>query len=121
MKSIGECNSALLKVCEKYSPKLCYEKEIYKLFVTYQNKQAEVVWPSKLKEIFFDFWDSEGRIFSDSVELYNDGESAANIPGYIGDVLHNFFEHETRLQTSGKLLKIKGLLFKKDDEWQTIF
>ncbi len=121
MESISECSNALVKVCEKYSPKVRYEKETYKLFATYQDKRAEVVWPSKLNEIFFDFWDSEERIFSDSVELYQEDELAANIPDYIGDVLYSFFEHETRLQTGDKPLKIQGLLFKKEGEWQTIF
>ncbi len=111
----------LLTVCEKYSPAICCEKEVYKILMTYKNKRAEVIWPSKLREVFFDFWDSEERIFSDSVEFYSKDEPITNMPIYIGNVLTNFFEHQTRLQQSGGWLKIEELLFEKDGRWQTVF
>ena len=110
----------LVNSLSSYAPRIGRDKEAYMLEASYKNKRALVVWPYPLMEIFFDLWDNNKKIFSESLEFY-ENENKEELAEYLIKILKNYFDHETRVETEGKLLKRQELQFKNGDEWVSVF
>ena len=110
----------LLTSLSGYEPTINWEKDAYNLKLEYKNKSTKVVWPYPLMEVFFDFWEGNKKIFSESFEFY-ENETNEELVEYLLEISNNFFSNETRIETFGKLLKRNELQFKKGEEWVSVF
>ncbi|MGD9170519.1 MAG: hypothetical protein PVI97_10740 [Candidatus Thiodiazotropha sp.] len=120
MERKPELERDLLGLLSAYSPAIEVENDAYQLSVLLAAKRAEVVWPYPLHEVFFDFWEGESKVLSESFEFY-EGESDAELIEYLCSVLSRFLTNNTRLQTQGKLLKTTELQYQQGGVWQSVF
>jgi hypothetical protein len=120
MERDKKLESDLITSLASYAPRISWEKDAYMLETSYKNKRALVVWPYPLMEVFFDLWENNKKIFSESFEFY-ENETNEELVEYLVNILKNYFDHETRVETEGKLFKHQELQFKKGDEWVSVF
>lgn len=103
-----------------YNPVLELEGDAYKLRLNQGDKHIKVTWPYPLMEVYFDFWDGETIVFSESFEFY-EKETDEELAEYITDVAKKYLTNQTRIITIGKLLKRKELQFNDGSEWISVF
>jgi hypothetical protein len=115
-----ELERELLELFSAFSAKIEIAKEAYQLSVCHGSKRAEVVWPYPLHEVYFDLWDGQSKVLSESFEFY-EGEPDSELVEYLGVVLDRFFNHPTRVQVQGRLLKRKDLQYQQGGVWCSIF
>ncbi|MCX2835088.1 hypothetical protein [Microbulbifer thermotolerans] len=110
----------LLETLSAFSPKIEVAKDAYQLSVSLHTKRAEIVWPYPLHEVFFDFWEEDCKVLSESFEFY-EGESDSELVEYLGSVLNRFFSNTVRVYVQGKLFKTKELQYQQGGLWQPVF
>jgi hypothetical protein len=103
-----------------YNPVLELEGDAYKLHLNQGDKRIKVTWPYPLMEVYFDFWDGETIIFSESFEFY-ENETHEELAEYLVDVAKKYLTNQTRTITIGKFLKRKELQFNDGSEWSPVF
>lgn len=105
---------------EGLAPVLSHSESAYELEASHGAKRAKVIWPVPLPQLFFEFYEGEALLFSDSAEYYA-GETLKEMAEEAIRVVGNFLSHETRLLKVGRLLKRPELQYEKDREWRSIF
>jgi hypothetical protein len=120
MERKPEIERELLGILGAFSPSIEVENDAYQLSVSLAAKRAEVVWPYPLHEVFFDFWEGDSKVLSESFEFY-EGESDSELVEYLCSVLNRFLANNTRLQTHGMLLKTTELQYQQGGVWQSVF
>ncbi|MEW8029834.1 MAG: hypothetical protein AB2792_09640 [Candidatus Thiodiazotropha sp.] len=120
MERKPELEGELLGLLSAFSPTIAVKNDAYQLSVSLAAKRAEVAWPYPLHEVFFDFWEADRKVLSESFEFY-EGESDSELIEYLCSVLNRFLANSTRLQTQGKLLKTTELQYQQGDVWQSVF
>ena len=115
-----EIERELLGLLRAFSPIIYVANDAYQLSVSSAAKRVEVVWPYPLHEVFFDFWDGDSKILSESFEFY-EGESDHEFIEYMCAVLNRFLNNSIRLYVQDKLFKITELQFSQGGVWQPVF
>ena len=116
----SKIETLLLDRMNEFNPKLSFENDAHKLIVSLDDKRAEIVWPNPIMEVFFDFWEDEEKVFSESLEYY-DGENVNEVVNDIHESISRFLLNSTRLVKKGLILKITEFQYKKGDVWISVF
>ncbi|ADZ92005.1 hypothetical protein Marme_2778 [Marinomonas mediterranea MMB-1] len=115
-----ELERELLDLLSTFSPTIEVANDAYQLSVSLAAKRAEVVWPHPFHEVFFDFWEGDRKVLSESFEFY-EGESDTELIEYLSSVLDRFLTNAIRVQVQGKFLKTTELQYQQGDVWNSVF
>lgn len=120
MERKPELEKELLRLLSTFSPAIGVAKDAYQLSVSSSTKRAEVIWPYPLHEVFFDFWEGNTKILSESFEFY-EGESDSELVEYLYSVLNRFLTNNVRFHAQGKFLKTRELQYQQGGVWKSVF
>lgn len=120
MESKPELKRELLGLLSAFSPTIGVVNDAYHLSVSSGEKRAEVLWPYPLHEVFFDFWEGDSKVLSESFEFY-DGESNSELIEYLCSVLNRFLTNTIRVHVQGNLLKTTELQYQQGGVWHSVF
>lgn len=115
-----ELEREILDLLSGFAPRIEVAEDAYQLSVSFDAKRAEVVWPYPLHEVFFDFWEGDRKVLSESFEFY-EGESDSELFEYLGSVLNRFLTNTIRVHVQGKFLKTTELQYQQGGVWQPVF
>lgn len=120
MKRNTELETKFIRSLKDFSVEIVVENNAYKLVAQLNSKSILVTWAYPLMEVFFDFKENNKAINSDSIEIY-DGESVSELHEYVTSIIINYFRHQTRIETLGRLLKRQELQIYSNGQWMSVF
>ena len=115
-----EIRSALSSFTDLYSSEVEKTDSAFKITLKNQSKKILITWPIDISEVFFDFFDNEEKIFHEWLECMEVNDKNIFIEFAIS-IPKKYLEHETKVITEGKLLKIKKLVYFSGHCWVDIF
>ncbi len=110
----------LLESLKDFSVTIDIEGDAYKLTAQDDSKHILVTWPYPLMEVWFDFTDGGQVIKTESIEFY-DGEPVSELFDYVTYIIKNYLNHPTRIETTGRFLKIQELQINTKGQWVNVF
>lgn len=104
----------------EFSPTLVASEAVYELVASQGAKRVVLVWPLTAQERFFDFYEGATRLFSESVEYYENETLAVQVQE-AARVVRNFLGHESRIVEVGGAFKHAELQCRREAEWISVF